>query len=357
MKTYILAFFSNTSIFISSIFIPLLAEELNATYLEIGIIIMTYGLASFFSYFIFGKLSDTSGRRKIFIMSGFLVCSIVFALQIFMKSIGTMLLIRGIAGLALGIYSFPLVAYIAVFNQYKRKVGTFSAFGALGMGFGTILAGILKNYDVIFLSSSIFFLACFVFSLFLPDIRQKKMKVALFPFNIVKKNLQIYLAFFIRHTGAQSVWVIFPLFLLSVGADKFLVGLLYGISAMTQFLAMHFIGRACEKRNEIMFIRIGTFLSSLVFLSCSLISVWYLLIPVQVMLGLAWSSMYIGSLVYLIDKNIEKATATGLLGSAISLSAVIGPLLGGLISYLFGFQLLFLFSFALCILSLVIMKY
>lgn len=355
MKTYVLAFFANISIFITTIFIPLLAEEFNASYFEIGLIIMIYGLASFFSQFIFGKMSDMSGKRKIFISIGFLVCSFVFALHIFMNSIVSMFIIRGLAGFVLGMYSSPMVAYVSAFNQYKRRIGRFSAFGALGMGVGNILAGIMGNYVMIFLSSSLFFLFCFILSLSLPDLKQKKIKTVL-PKNIIRKNLDIYLIFFLRHTGAQSAWAIFPIFLLSIGADKLLIGLLYGINAFTQFFAMNYIGKACEGRNEIFFIRMGTFLSAMVFLSYALINSWHLIILVQILLGIAWSSLYVGSLLHLIDKNVEKATATGLLGSAMSLSAVVGPLIGGLISQLFGFQLLFLFSFLLCIISLIIVR-
>jgi hypothetical protein len=42
--------------------------------------------------------------------------------------------------------------------------------------------------------------------------------------------------------------------------------------------------------------------------------------------------LYIGSLLYLFDKNEEKATSSALLESAISVAATIGPMAGGMIA-------------------------
>jgi len=47
-------------------------------------------------------------------------------------------------------------------------------------------------------------------------------------------------------------------------------------------------------------------------------------LPVQVLLGVGWGSLYIGSVFHLVKCNAEHATSTGLLGSTMSLSAVVG---------------------------------
>jgi hypothetical protein len=49
------------------------------------------------------------------------------------------------------------------------------------------------------------------------------------------------------------------------------------------------------------------------------------------------SLLYIGSLLYLLDKNEEKATSSALLESAISVAAIIGPMAGGMIAEISGF--------------------
>jgi predicted MFS family arabinose efflux permease len=64
------------------------------------------------------------------------------------------------------------------------------------------------------------------------------------------------------------------------------------------------------------------------------------LIPVQVLLAAAWSCLYVGALLLLLRNNEEKATATGILFSAVSLSGTVGPFLGGLVAQLWGYSAL-----------------
>ncbi|MFQ6067875.1 MAG: hypothetical protein ACE5K3_11475, partial [bacterium] len=52
----------------------------------------------------------------------------------------------------------------------------------------------------------------------------------------------------------------------------------------------------------------------------------------------SWSCLYVGSLLHLTRRNVEKATCIGMLSSVISLAAVTGTLIGGVISELFGFR-------------------
>ncbi len=58
----------------------------------------------------------------------------------------------------------------------------------------------------------------------------------------------------------------------------------------------------------------------------------------QVLLGCSWACLYVGSLLNLMRRNVEKATCTGMLGSVINLAALSGALVGGTISELFGFK-------------------
>jgi DHA1 family quinolone resistance protein-like MFS transporter len=52
-----------------------------------------------------------------------------------------------------------------------------------------------------------------------------------------------------------------------------------------------------------------------------------------------------GSLLYLLDRNSEKATASALLESTISVGAIIGPLIGGVIAEVSGLRNVLLFAF------------
>jgi len=59
------------------------------------------------------------------------------------------------------------------------------------------------------------------------------------------------------------------------------------------------------------------------------------MLPTQVALGMSWAFLYVGSLKFVLERGVERATSSGLLGSALSISATAGPLLGGAIAEAF----------------------
>ncbi len=54
------------------------------------------------------------------------------------------------------------------------------------------------------------------------------------------------------------------------------------------------------------------------------------------MLALAWSTLYVGSVKYVMERSDEKGTCAGLLQSSISISAIIGAVFGGVAAELYG---------------------
>jgi predicted MFS family arabinose efflux permease len=64
------------------------------------------------------------------------------------------------------------------------------------------------------------------------------------------------------------------------------------------------------------------------------------LIPVQVLLALAWSCIFIGAFTYLLKNSRERGTISGLMYSTMYLSAGIGPFMGGAIAQAWGYATL-----------------
>jgi DHA1 family quinolone resistance protein-like MFS transporter len=348
---YTLSFLMSASVSATAIFIPLLAAEVGASYFEVGLIGMAYGLANFLSFYIFGRLSDMTGRRRIFVKFGFLFAAVIFSLQMFMKDVFSLLFIRALAGFSMGIFYFPLLAFLTGLEGHKRKIGIFNGFGALGWALGNFFAGAAGNYSIIFLSSGIFLFLGFLISLFLPDVRHDRVEIPKIPLKIIKKNWRVYVSMLIRHSGANAVWIIFPLYLMNLGADKFIIGLLLGLNPLTQFFVLSWVGRLCETKREITIIKTGYALSVMVFLFYWLSTDIFQIFPVMVLLAFSWSFIWAGSLIYLVSQNVEKATSTGIMGSVLGLSTVLGPVSGGIISQLFGFHAVFIFAIAASLIS------
>jgi MFS family permease len=121
------------------------------------------------------------------------------------------------------------------------------------------------------------------------------------------------------------------LYIASLGGDKFWIGVIYMMNTASQVVVMRYADRFREKPLIIA----GFVVSLVTFLSFSLAQVFYHLLPMQVLLGVSWACLYVGSLLYLMKHNVEKATSTGILSSVVSLAAVFGSLLGGIIAQIF----------------------
>jgi MFS family permease len=323
MKTGFVILFASLAISSSSIFIPNLASEFGASHSEISLIVASYNIALFIAYYIFGRASDVYGRRR-FLKIGLLASVIAFALQAMAYDNTTLLWARILAGFTVGTFPAALTAYVL---EGREDIGKFNSYSSFGWAIGTLLAGLIAYYKGIFLLGSLSFIVSFITASSLPKAAEKRIHVPLFPKDLIKRNINVYVAFLFRHTGANMAWTILPLYMSNLGASSMAIGFLYFLNTGTQSVVMRYIG----KYRSQSLINTGLLLSVLVFMSYPMASNYLQVIPIQIMLGFAWSALYVGCLKALDDENVEKATSTGLLYSAGSLSAILGPLLCGIL--------------------------
>jgi MFS family permease len=214
-------------------------------------------------------------------------------------------------------------------------MGSFSAWGAGGWGVGNLAVGLFGLfYEQAYFLCTIIIFASFVIALRLPFAKETRMSVPLFPKALIKRNAPVYASMLIRHTGANMIWVTYPLFLISIGASPETVGLIYAVNAFGQFGFMAIMDRF----DPTVLVAVGLASSAATFYTFTLVGSFWEIIPSQILLAAAYSSLYVGSLRYVMDRNEEKATASGLLSSTMSVSGIIGPVLGGLAATAFGFK-------------------
>ena len=333
MKPGAIQLLTQGAFFSTWMFIVILAKsELAIGDTEIAVAAAMFAATQFISSYYFGRASDYYGRR-IFLLLGLAACSIAFFLQIFIWDFWSFLGIRVLTGMCMGIFPAALIAYV---HESKRKLGSFSSFGAIGWLMGMLVSGVIAYYlflRSVFIFSSMLFIVAFIIALKLPPIEHKPLRVPLFPKHIIKKNLAIYLGILIRHSGANMMWVFWPLFLLSLGANLLWVGIIQAINAVTQFTIMYFVTDRIDSKNSMF---LGLLLSGLTFLSFTLAQDYIQLILPQVFLGMSWAFTYVGGIRYVNDHSKERGTATGILNSIISVSSVIGSMLAIFIIYLVG---------------------
>jgi predicted MFS family arabinose efflux permease len=330
----------------SMMLIPLLADEMGATLTQVGIIMSVYGICLFFSSYMFSKAADEWDIKKLLLLG--LACSAVaYFLQVFAYDPLSLAVIRGLLGICVGMYPAALIMH--VYGQ-KRSLGKFISLGALGWAAGFFGAGLLGDFNLIFTFSALMVLFSLFIAAGMKRVEVERIKVDYFSFSTIKKNWNIYLSFFLRHIGAVAIWTIFPLYLFTLGADTFWIGVIYTINPIVQFFMM----RRLDSFNMEKVVKAGHFFSVAAFFSLIPATVFYHVIPSMLMVAASWSFLLVGSTELLIKRNKDKATASGFLNSVISLSMIIGALLGGAVANQWGFQAVFVVAGGLSLVSLMV---
>lgn len=323
----------------SIIFIPLLGAQLGASDLQVGLVGTAYGAAFFISSLFSGWKSDCFGRLP-FMRWGLLISSIAFASQLLAQNVIFLIITRGVVGFALGIATAVIIAYAF---ECGMDMGKFSSYGSLGWIFGALAAALVNQIDFLFLISFLVCLLAFFLSFAFREMPTLTLADQPNLWQVALRNHRVYLAVSLRHLGATAVWIILPLYLVSLGMDKFWIGILWGINFTVQAIVMRFLERFSAYKT----FAFGQLLSVLVFVIFAFVRGWFSMIAVQVFLGVAWSCLYVGALLIIMRSGAARGTASGIFQSTLNLCNAIGPLLGGIIAQGWGYRGVLFFAAAL----------
>ncbi|NLV14764.1 MFS transporter [Haloarcula argentinensis] len=113
----------------------------------IGLVLSLFGLLNSFGQPFTGRLSDRTGRRRIFVLIGLVLFAIGSAAYPFLSSYWTVLAARAFQGIGA---AFTIPATVALVNDYAASdaerggnFGVFNTFRLIGFGFGPIIAGVV----------------------------------------------------------------------------------------------------------------------------------------------------------------------------------------------------------------------
>ncbi|MGM0716721.1 MAG: MFS transporter, partial [Halobacteriota archaeon] len=115
--------------------------------LLIGVALSLFGFLNSFAQPFTGRLSDRTGRRKVYILFGLVVLAITSVAYALVESYEALLVVRAVQGLG-GAFVIPTT--IALVNDLARSdaerggnFGVFNTFRLIGFGFGPVVAGLV----------------------------------------------------------------------------------------------------------------------------------------------------------------------------------------------------------------------
>ena len=346
-------FFQNAGISILFVFMPIIAKGLTDSVFEIGLVVASFSFSQILSEIFFGRHSDRKGTRLQFIKIGFIGCAITFGLHYFADDISLLFLARIAAGVTSGIMIPAMIAYAYESNHEKKRVATVMSFQALGWMAGIIAAGIVNDVKAIFLVSAGFFIVGFLLSTRLPNITSEKEIEPGTTKKIISKNKYLFLSLLLRHIGAAAVWTILPIMLMDkLGAELYQISIVYIANTLAAFIVMNLMATKIKISNVTKF-KIGIGTTSFVFIGLSLVTDWWMAMPFMALVGGTWAFLYIGGNIHLMENN-PRSTSTGIFSSTLSISTVVGPVIGGAIAFAFDYVSVMYFAIAIILCAFVV---
>jgi len=148
------------------------------------------------------------------------------------------------------------------------------------------------------------------------------------------------------------IYSILPLYIVSLGASKSAVGLIYTCGAIAGAITSPLWGRLSDKRGRKITLIISMLLFLSVFSGYTLSTHYSQLYFIQVVEGIAWGALGASSATLIADlAPVEKrGKAMGIYNSTWNLGWIVGPLAGGFLSDHIGFR----YTFFICVLIIVI---
>ena len=351
---------------------PLYAENLGATFTQIGLLSSAWSIARFIFSTPAGRLSDTISRKKV-IMGGLLAYAIVSLLYIFAWDFTSLLSFRflhGIGSAATMPVAMAYAAELAPQGQEGKYMGTLNLAMFGGMGLGPLIGGSLTD---MFSLEAPFYVMCAMtaFSLilvmtFLPETKSniQKTNKTRPSFRKVLSN-RLLLASFVFRTvnalGRGSIMGFLTIYMTTAIAEGGLAlsvtaaGWVLSIGQLSNAIMQQPCGRLADRYNKVRLIIIGGVISAIgmAFFPFSKTFIHILGARLLFSLGSALMTPALSAIAAIEGREYGVGTTMSVLQSAMSLGMMGGPLLSGILADMFSLKPIFYLGSGISFLGLV----
>ena len=377
----------NTAGGLSSPLAPLfITEILGGGVIDYSLFTIFSSIATIIGLFLWGYLSDKLGKRKIFVIIGFVSLAVTSLLLSFSFSVLYFISISFLSGL-FGSAASPIASVLIMEltdrKDWVYKISKFSQYSSYGQIVGVIFAAIFTGYSYDMRTLRYLYIAAFLFYvisaimsyILIPEPKSKIKrdeidlrtfrvfeKIRYFPSYILHFNLhfrdldadlkKILIGFFIMMTGFQLFFVAFPILLKNLGVNNTVFFLIYLGNYVFAAITFNFSGglnaKFGNKRMTFLSVMARIFIFPSVILIISLIQsrplLFILLLLIYSILGALWSFISVGTatLVSNLSKPEERGRVSGTYNAVQSFGVVVGSVATGIIVSKAGYDINFI---------------
>ncbi|HHT75080.1 MAG: MFS transporter [Methanomassiliicoccaceae archaeon] len=395
--------------------IPLFVTEvLNGPLTQVGLVSAFSSLAAVPSNIIWGNLSDTVKKRRVFILIGFGG----LALALFMMGVATSMngylfanLMMGALASAAAPVGTVLILESFKYSEWAQRLGDFSRVGGIGWVAGLILGTVwLSSLEsgqgepamraLFMLGAALSLVSMFLAYKWVPEPHFKldrrivdghlldiplmiAEKARYLPHRVIhvlqitSRNIRAenftadlrkyYACTFIIFTGSHTFFVAFPVFLKQyVGLLSWEVFLIYVAASLASAMTYSAAGRwaaaigskriyAASVAVRVLLFPLAFFVTTLSLGRWEIVAVFCLL---HGMMGFFWANISVAGnhLVAKISRPEFRAESTGMYSSMQGMAIVTGAIIGGFVGQFMGYQVLFLLSSLLMVAGLLLLS-
>jgi MFS transporter, DHA1 family, multidrug resistance protein len=334
--------------------LPLYAQLMGATGFWIGVIFSSFSLSRTLFLPVFGKLSDSHGRRMLILigLSGYAIFS---ALYVMADSVITLSVVRFLHGIAASMVFPVAVAYvgdIADPGEEGQLMGGFQSAAFLGLSFGPIFSGILMDHvgiSAAFLAlAAISVITAAVCLLSLPDYRTRPREATPLLAVFRHPGLRIPIFFYFVYAVAYTTFLIYlPVITRTVGQFSGTeIGLLLFIGTVTMAGVQKLSGRIADTSDKHTLLAIGI---SVIAVSCMMIAyagsfIGYLCAVIVLGCGFGLSLTTAAALVAITGRETGQGSAAGVTNMAQGMGYIVVPAIFGLVMDIWGIRMVFIIT-------------
>jgi len=356
------AFSAALGLAIISPFLPELAENHGANGFWIGMIFAGFGISRGIITPFIGKVSDRVGR-KIFVVAGLFVYTVVSLFYPRADSVFLLTLVRLFHGLSAGMILPIVMAYVGEFSKQGTEgltTGVLNTVLYLGLAAGPLIGGEVAErygFNAVFYTMALLgAITLLLVMFFLPEVKghTKEEKGGIAPFNILIKYSYIK-AVLIMSFISVALFAIFMSFVPSIGIKDYVdmthIGFIISVSILIAGILQVPFGRLADRYD-----RLGKLLQCSVGISVSMMAIFVLpfcpdfkalfLTGCIMGLGAAISTPALSTISVGIGQEVGMGMWMGVFWSVMSAGLVIAPISAGIIMDHLGLNSVF-YSFAI----------
>jgi DHA1 family multidrug resistance protein-like MFS transporter len=343
--------------------IPLYAEDMGATFVQIGLLSSAWSISRLIFTAPIGNLSDRISKKKI-IAAGLGVYAVISVLYVIAWDYTSLISIRFLHGLG-SAASMPIAyAYAAEITpkgQEGRFMGKMNLALFAGMGLGPLIGGYLTDYFTMstpfYVMGALTALSLLLTMAFLPDDSSRRGKAAKAKpsFRTVLSKKILRAAFVYRAVGALgrgSIMGFLSLYISGsvetggLGLPVSIAGLILSVGQFSAALLQSPFGIAADRYNKILLILLGGFVGAIGLAMFPFANgPWEVLAARLVFsVGSSIGMPALTAITAIEGREIGIGTTMSVLQSAMSLGMIAGPLLSGFLVDIYGLKPIFFVS-------------